>query len=209
MFHFRYPLRLTVRDARRARRPPVPTPSPEPDASRTPVERLQCRASQAAECHVCVGGGGEVHFESLIRIQEKQKKVGSHPLLGHEFGGTSPSPLLAAVPADREAPHISICLLSDAIQDARRRTHPATWSGFLRAHAQTVATRQPSAKACRRTAASLATFASNLDSQNSLRVAGTVLKRHPAWRCQKHPCTNTTARWRGRTMSGRPGIPER
>lgn len=50
-------------------------------------------------------------------------------------------------------------------------------------------------------------FASNLDCQKSARVDGLAAKRQAEWRCQKQPCTKTTALNFGQTRSGLPEIP--
>ena len=42
---------------------------------------------------------------------------------------------------------------------------------------------------------------------SALRGKIVVVKRQPAWRCQKHPCTNTAARYLGNKRSGEPGTP--
>lgn len=71
-------------------------------------------------------------------------------------------------------------------------------------HSQTVNTRQPVALSALVFRASRRLFVSNFDFQNSLRVAG--MRCFWQWcACQKHPWTNTTALYFGRTMSGRPG----
>lgn len=82
----------------------------------------------------------------------------------------------------------------------------STCFGFRRAHSHSVATRQPELKSASRTVLSRSTFEANLVRQNSGRVEGLVAKRQPACRCQKQPCTKTTAPYFGRAMSGRPRI---
>lgn len=85
-------------------------------------------------------------------------------------------------------------------------TASSTCCGFLRAHSHSIATRQPARRSATRTALSRSTLAENLVRQNSGRVAGFVVKRQPVCRCQKQPCTKTTAPYFGSTRSGRPGM---
>lgn len=71
-------------------------------------------------------------------------------------------------------------------------------------HCQTVSTFQSSRRSAARFRLSRATLARIFSRQNSTRVFGHT-KYLQLCLCQKHPLTNTTVRWRGRTMSGRPG----
>lgn len=73
-----------------------------------------------------------------------------------------------------------------------------------RTHSQTTATRQPMSWSLETARASRAAFAPIFVAHHSVRVLGRQKKRHPAWPCQKHPCTKMTAFQRGRTTSGRP-----
>lgn len=99
--------------------------------------------------------------------------------------------------------------LPDVLQSTpEAMTRQNSWSrnsSDLTSHSHAVITVHPA----RRSAASLwqsrCTFLSNFERQNSTRVPGTVANLHPACRCQKHPWTNTAARWRGNTRSGVPG----
>lgn len=84
----------------------------------------------------------------------------------------------------------------------------AAASAFLcvsTSHSQTTNTRQPLASSCWLICSSRITFFENLASQNSVLDFGIVATLQPGWRCQKHPCTKTTVRCFGRTMSGFPG----
>lgn len=71
-------------------------------------------------------------------------------------------------------------------------------------HSQTTATRHPEFISACVTVASFILFRPILSDQNSVRVPGSR-KREQSCPCQKHPCTNTTARRPGNTMSGLPG----
>lgn len=73
-------------------------------------------------------------------------------------------------------------------------------------HSHTTKTRQPSLRSLAMFLLSRPTLAANLVNQNSWLLFGVVATEHPAWRCQKQPCTKTTARCLGSTMSGRPSI---
>jgi hypothetical protein len=86
-----------------------------------------------------------------------------------------------------------------ANQTATRFASPRT------SHSQTTAVRQPASCSLVRLCASRATLPSNLADQKAALVAGVVVKRHSTWRCQKHPCTRTAARYFGNTRSGLPG----
>ena len=66
-------------------------------------------------------------------------------------------------------------------------------------------TRQPNDRSSLTLRASRATLPENFRSQKSLLVFGVEAFRHPGCRCQKQPCTNTTARLAGSTISGLPG----
>lgn len=85
-------------------------------------------------------------------------------------------------------------------------TASSTCCGFLRAHSHSVATRQPAFRSASRTVLSRRTLDENLVRQNSGRADGFVVKRQPACRCQKQPCTKMTAPYFGSARSGRPGI---
>lgn len=64
---------------------------------------------------------------------------------------------------------------------------------------------QPSACKASMDTASLVRFPSSLVRQKSGLEPGTFASLHPAWKCQKQPCTNTTTRCLGSTRSGEPG----
>jgi len=75
----------------------------------------------------------------------------------------------------------------------------------LMPHSHTVATRQPS---CLRSASfrrSRATFSLNFCCQNLRFDDGVAARMQAGCRCQKQPCTKTTARYLGNTKSGLPG----
>ena len=76
----------------------------------------------------------------------------------------------------------------------------------LSAHSQIVRCRQCAVSSSAVTFASRALLLAIFLDQNSILVPG---RRNSAQSCpcQKHPWTNTTARKRGNTMSGRPGMP--
>lgn len=90
------------------------------------------------------------------------------------------------------------------MSEANRRATASTALPVESSHSHTTKTRQPSTSRDAFVRRSLATFASNLRVQASTLLFGVLVRRHPSWRCQKHPCTKTTARNRGRTMSGVP-----
>lgn len=73
------------------------------------------------------------------------------------------------------------------------------------AHVQTTATRHPADSSAFRFLRSRSTFASNFETQNLVLLDGVVAYLQPLCRCQKQPCTKTTARYLGRTRSGLPG----
>lgn len=75
----------------------------------------------------------------------------------------------------------------------------------LREHSQTVATLQPASIRDWRDRSSRSIFLANLSAQNSGLVEGLVAFGQPGCRCQKHPCTKTTAPNFGNTRSGLPG----
>lgn len=90
------------------------------------------------------------------------------------------------------------------------RTHETTFSpdaqpSHFSAHSHTTRTRQPASDSACIAFASRSRLAVNLASQNSGLVAGNRNSGQPSWRCQKHPCTKTTAFQRRSMMSGRPG----
>ena len=103
---------------------------------------------------------------------------------------------------------LGICKLaaSDLIQAANRS---ATWPRaalllFFNAHSQTTPTRHANPSNASTAAMSRFTFPSIFFRHSSARVSG----QRNAWHscpCQKHPCTNTTARCFGNTKSGLPG----
>lgn len=66
-------------------------------------------------------------------------------------------------------------------------------------------TRQPRRSKAREVSRSRATFRSNLLCQKPTLDLGVEALRHPACRCQKHPCTNSATRYFGNTTSGVPG----
>ncbi len=72
-------------------------------------------------------------------------------------------------------------------------------------HSHTTATLQPSSKSLRIVRRSRSTVPENFVCQNAVFDAGLVAKRHPSCRCQKQPWTWIAARYRGKTISGRPG----
>jgi hypothetical protein len=72
-------------------------------------------------------------------------------------------------------------------------------------HSQATITLQPAARSCLAVQRSRATFRSNFATQKSVLLFGVVAILQPECRCQKHPCTNTTVRKRGKTRSGLPG----
>lgn len=75
----------------------------------------------------------------------------------------------------------------------------------VKAHSQTIPTRQPlSAKRCA-DLASRAMLSANLVRQKSGRVEGVAANRHLGCLCQKQPWTNATAPNFGKTRSGFPG----
>lgn len=84
----------------------------------------------------------------------------------------------------------------------KRASHAA---GRSASHSQTVTTFQPSRRSSRALRRSRSTLLRNFACQNAVRDLGAYAKRHPQWRCQKQPWTNTTVRYLGSTMSGRPG----
>ena len=75
----------------------------------------------------------------------------------------------------------------------------------FRAHSHITATRHPCSRSFLILRLSRSTFPRNLRSQNSVLLAGVVAYLHPGWRCQKQPCTKTTALYLGNTRSGCPG----
>ena len=77
--------------------------------------------------------------------------------------------------------------------------------GLRTAHSQTVRTRQPSQASSATCLRSRARLPRNFSSQKDRRVRGITANRHPECWCQKQPCTNMTAEYFGRTISGRPG----
>jgi len=72
-------------------------------------------------------------------------------------------------------------------------------------HSHTVKTRQPSALSSRVFRTSRSTFVENLFFQNCALFVGIVVLSQLWWRCQKQPCTKTTIRYFGNTISGFPG----
>ena len=72
-------------------------------------------------------------------------------------------------------------------------------------HSHATYTLQPEACSASILRLSRAVFFLNFSSQNGVLLFGVVAILHPLWRCQKQPCTNTTALWRGSTRSGFPG----
>ena len=126
----------------------------------------------------------------------KRVRICSHSGLGRSVQPVSlRDPESGRVSNSRPFPR-SQCSSSEAIP-----TSPP----FRRAHSQTTATRQPASSSSARFRRSRSTLASNFACQNSSRVAGVVVKRHPACLCQKQPCTKHTASKRRNTRSGVPG----
>lgn len=83
------------------------------------------------------------------------------------------------------------------------RSATAFWS--LVSHSQITMTLHPSSRRRASLRSSRATVAWNLLSQYSSRVLGLEAYLQLGCRCQKHPCTNMTERYRGNTRSGQPG----
>lgn len=84
----------------------------------------------------------------------------------------------------------------------------ANLSSFLSifvSHPQIVRHRHPAFRRAATFFLSLVTFNSNLRIQNSTLLFGIPAYRQPRCRCQKQPCTKTTVRYFGRTISGFPG----
>lgn len=75
----------------------------------------------------------------------------------------------------------------------------------LTAHSHTTATRQPSSLRFASFRRSRATFSLNFCCQNLRLDEGVAASLQPECRCQKQPCTKTTARYIGKTKSGFPG----
>ncbi len=104
-----------------------------------------------------------------------------------------------------------LCPIGTRIAHVSRRCASRSASAVLSAvvslvsHSQIIRTLHPAAFSASSAARSRAIFASNFAAQKSVLVFGVVAPRQPACRCQKHPCTKIAIRWRGRTMSGRPG----
>lgn len=101
---------------------------------------------------------------------------------------------------------ISNSAASPRSHELRRSAAVSICSGVRNAHSHAVDTRHPLLRSAARTALSLAIFCLNLACQKSGRVEGVVLYLQPSWRCQKQPCTKTTAWNLGNTRSGRPGV---
>lgn len=72
-------------------------------------------------------------------------------------------------------------------------------------HPQIVRLRHPAFRSAAAFLLSLATFSSNFSIQNLTLLFGILAYRQPRCRCQKQPCTNTTVRYFGKTISGFPG----
>jgi hypothetical protein len=90
-----------------------------------------------------------------------------------------------------------------AIIRAARR---ASTSGLRAWHSHTTKVRHPAFLSARSWRRSRATLSANLAFQKDALLIGVVAYLHPRCRCQKHPCTNTAARCRAKTISG---LPER
>lgn len=86
-----------------------------------------------------------------------------------------------------------------------RSASPSSFLSIFVSHPQIVRHRHPAFRRAATFLLSLATFNSNLRIQNSTLLFGIPAYRHPWCRCQKQPCTKTTVRYFGRTISGFPG----
>jgi hypothetical protein len=89
--------------------------------------------------------------------------------------------------------------------DRKTARQDASAAALKVSHSHTMSTSQPRAFNSHSLRASRSMLSLNLVSQNSARVLGLVVRRHPEWRCQKHPCTKITFLKRGKTRSGVPG----
>ena len=129
----------------------------------------------------------------MARLESSELRRISHPTLPHERKLFCDSPS-------------SSNFLSDLNQSKTASAATPAWSGFRRVHSQTIAKRHPNDKRASPTILSRSMLAANLVCQYSGCVAGVVAYRQSLWRCQKQPCTKTTAQYFGKTRSGQPLI---
>lgn len=125
-----------------------------------------------------------------------------HLLRGRSYGDRQDSHGIDALP---DGPPISSLSGHVVLTQTASRLATSATSSPRRAHSQTIATLQPDLRSASSFRRSRSTLATNLEAQNSGRVAGTVQYRQPAWRCQKQPFTKIATLRFGRTISGRPG----
>lgn len=92
-----------------------------------------------------------------------------------------------------------------AFQFTIRSANLSSFPSSFVSHPQIVRHRHPAFRNATAFFLSLATFNSNLRIQNSTLLFGIPAYRQPRCRCQKQPCTKTTVRYFGRTISGLPG----
>lgn len=85
------------------------------------------------------------------------------------------------------------------------RVRATLCGSFAISHPHATNTRHPAAIRSRRLRRSRLTFALNFSPQAVALCKGIVALLQRACLCQKHPCTNITALYRGNTMSGEPG----
>lgn len=99
----------------------------------------------------------------------------------------------------------SACVLGATICPRISRANRASARCSRSSHSQTTSTFQPACRSAFCWRRSRSRFILSFSFHHSRFDAGNVENRHPPWRCQKQPCTNTTVLNLGKTRSGVPG----